>query len=682
MSGRNTFLRFTLVLLLPVSCATAQSAGGLTPLQMMKMRAVRSVHPSADGSKIAFVRSEPRLPGDEAGAAWSNLWIIPAEGGDERLLIGGKRKVEGVSFRPDGRQITFLDKREGAPHNEVYGLPMDGGEAVRITTTEHGVAGYQWSPDGRFIAYTVSDPPPKERDEAQKAGFKQVVVDESWTHTSLHLYDVEAKTSRRLTEGKSVMSFEWSPDSRTIAAGLAPRPLVDDSYMFTRLHRIDVEKGTVEPLVDNPGKLGHYAWSPDGGRLAYISAADVRDPHPGMIYVVDAADRSVRCLTEGWEGQAHHLQWLNSTTLLCSISEGVVTTLAELDVTGGQFTRRPADRLAMRSFAMSQSMKTVAVAASRPFHPPEVYVWNDGWRRLTSSNPWLGDVELGTQEVVRYPARDGLEIEGMLIHPVGESPGTRHPLVIVAHGGPEAHFDDGWMTSYGNLGQLLAAKGYCSWYPNYRASTGRGVKFAKLDHGDPMGREFEDHLDAIEHFDQSGLIDRTRVGIIGGSYGGYTAAWAATRHSEHFAAAVSFVPFVDIRTKWYTSDISWEFFYVHYQEKWPHEQLELLRERSPLTYAPQCRTPILLCGGAADTRVHPSQPFMLYRAVKTATTTPVRYVQYPGEGHGNQMNVYQLDFCLRALEWFDHYLGPGDHRGDPPPPMDLDYSTWLGKQPG
>ena len=152
------------------------------------------------------------------------------------------------------------------------------------------------------------------------------------------------------------------------------------------------------------------------------------------------------------------------------------------------------------------------------------------------------------------------------------------------------------------------------------------------------------------------------------------AAWAATRHSERFAAAVSFVPFTDIRTKWLTTDIPWEFYFVHYQEKWPWQQPGLLADRSPLTWAARCRTPLLLLGGDSDTRVHPSQPFMLHRAVKFATDTPTRYVQYAGEGHGNRVNVNRYDYCLRTLRWFEHYLkGDGDRRGKAKPPLDVEY---------
>jgi dipeptidyl aminopeptidase/acylaminoacyl peptidase len=113
---------------------------------------------------------------------------------------------------------------------------------------------------------------------------------------------------------------------------------------------------------------------------------------------------------------------------------------------------------------------------------------------------------------------------------------------------------------------------------------------------------------------------------------------------------------------------------VHYQEKWPWQQPGLLADRSPLSWADRCTTPTLLLGGTSDPRVHPSQPFMLYRAIKFATDAKVRYVQYEGEGHGNRVNVNRMDYCLRTLRWFEHYLkGDGDRRSKPRPPMDVPY---------
>jgi dipeptidyl aminopeptidase/acylaminoacyl peptidase len=285
-------------------------------------------------------------------------------------------------------------------------------------------------------------------------------------------------------------------------------------------------------------------------------------------------------------------------------------------------------------------------------------------------------VPLTRQAVHRFTASDGVAIEGVLLYPADFREGTRYPLVIVAHGGPEAHYTNHWVTTYNEWGQLLSRAGYFVWYPNYRSSTGRGVAFAKADHGDPMGREFQDHLDAIDDFVARGWVDRARVGLGGGSYGGYTAAWAATKHTEHFAAAVAFVPITWVPGLVYASDIPREFYYVHYEEQWPHEAWDFMADRSPLTFAPNTRTPLLIAGGTSDPRVHPSQPFMLYRAVETTTDTPVRYVQYPGEPHGNRISVFRYDYTVRTLQWFDHYLAPGDQRMRSLPPVDPDYGEW------
>jgi dipeptidyl aminopeptidase/acylaminoacyl peptidase len=593
------------------------------------------------------------------------------------LLVQGKETAQGVAVRPGTREVTFL-RSAGAPA-QLFALPITGGEARRVASTPP-IAAYQWRPDGRAFAFTALDPVSQAREAAQAAGIKPVVVDEDWQHLSLWLWEEGAEKPRKLTEGRTVFAFEWAPDGKRLMLAAAPRNLVDDSYMFQRLHLLDLEKGSLTKLVDNPGKLGGGAWSPDGAQFAYISAADRNDPHAGMLYVVDVATRIVRALTPGLAGMIQEVEWAAPDRLTVLLSIGVAAAIAELDPATGRTLAVLAGGKAFSVAALAIDAKgRCAAVGSHAVHGSELF-WAESprsggaWTRLTDTNPWLAGVALGEQSVHRIEARDGLEFEGILIEPVGREQGRRYPLVIVVHGGPEAHFSNGWLTSYGNWGQLLAARGIASWYPNYRASTGYGVEFCKKDHGDPMGYEMTDHLDAIDHFVAAGLVDRARVGIGGGSYGGYTAAFAATRHTEAFAAAVGFVPFTDLRTKWLTSDIPWEFFCVHYQEQWPWQQPGLMWDRSPLSWAHNCRTPLLLLGGTADPRVHPSQPFMLYRAVKYGTETPVRYVQYPGEGHGNRTNVYQLDYALRTLQWFEWYLlGDGDRRAKAMPAFELGY---------
>jgi dipeptidyl aminopeptidase/acylaminoacyl peptidase len=269
---------------------------------------------------------------------------------------------------------------------------------------------------------------------------------------------------------------------------------------------------------------------------------------------------------------------------------------------------------------------------------------------------------------VTYTARDGRQIEGVLIEPVGGAPKGGAPLIMNVHGGPEAHESDGWQTAYSKPGQVAAGKGYAVFLPNYRGSTGYGVAFAKEHQGDYGGKEFDDIVDAKRFFVNQGLADGDRVGITGGSYGGYASAWGATYYSAEYAASVMFVGISNNVSKFGTTDIPNEMYLVH-ERKWPWEEWEHLLDRSPITHVDKARTPILIMHGDSDTRVSPTQSYELYRNIKTRQPdTPVRLVLYPGEGHGNRRAASRYDYNLRMMEWFDTYLKTGDRDAPLPDP--------------
>ena len=274
---------------------------------------------------------------------------------------------------------------------------------------------------------------------------------------------------------------------------------------------------------------------------------------------------------------------------------------------------------------------------------------------MTDSNPVLKEIEFAKQEVVRYKAKDGLEIEGVLIRPLHEESGKKYPLITIVHGGPEAHFNNGWLTGYSNPGQTGAAEGYAVFYPNYRGSNGRGVKFSLTSQGDPEGKEFDDVVDGVDYLIATGLVDAAKVGVTGGSYGGYATGWLSTRYSDRFAAGVMFVGISNNVSKWGTTDIPKEEYLVH-ARKWVYEDYDFFLKRSPVYYADQCKTPLLIMHGEDDPRVHPGQSMELYRHIKSRTTTPVELVFYPGEGHGNANSTARYDYNLRLMSWFDKYL--------------------------
>ncbi len=652
------------------------------PLSVPEALALRTVaNPLLGGGFVAFNLIVPRPIEDGPGGSYLHLGIIDnpfeARTGKKvatRWLVSGKESARSIAIRPRYRAISYLKRVSGK--NQVVVQPIKQGEAKLFAATP-SVISYRWSPDAKSLAFTSLDPMPPQREQASKRGFRPVVYDEDWRHISLWLVS-EGGTPRRLTSDTTVYDFQWSPDGRTLALACAPRNTVDDSYMQKRLHVLDVASGRMNKLVENPGKLGDFAFANGGKQLFYISAAFRNDPHAGSLFQVPLAGGEPTTSPNEFLGMVQHCKPAADGILLQE-SVGVAPRLTFLNAAGQpQWIYNPSKfRLGVTGYSANNGK--IAFTASNANHPAELFIPvgtsspNESIR-LTNSNPTLEGRPFGEQRVIRIRTRDSVFVQGMLVLPHDYKEGERYPMVIVAHGGPESHFTDGWLTTYSNWGHLLGSRGIVSWYPNYRSSTGYGVKFAIHDHGDPMGREFNDHLDAIEYFDKKGIIDPQRVGLGGGSYGGYTAAWAATKESEHFAAAVSFVPFVDLRTKWMSTDIPREFFLVHYQEKWPWEQPELMADRSPLTHAQKCATPLLLLGGTSDPRVHPSQPHMLYRAVKFGTKTPVRYVQYRGEGHGNRMNVNRMDYTLRTLRWFEHYLlGDGDRRSKALPPLDVAY---------
>jgi dipeptidyl aminopeptidase/acylaminoacyl peptidase len=257
---------------------------------------------------------------------------------------------------------------------------------------------------------------------------------------------------------------------------------------------------------------------------------------------------------------------------------------------------------------------------------------------------------------MRYRAGDGLEIEAVLIRPVGFVEGIRFPLVVCVHGGPESADLDSWNNDYGGPGHALAERGAFVLFPNYRGSSGRGVAYAKADHRDLGGREFTDVLDGIDHLVAKGWVDPARVGITGGSYGGYFTALGVTRHSERFAAGVELFGITNWESFLGQSDIPVENSLVHWA-LWCYEHAALCRDRSPVAHVAEARTPTLILQGEKDLRVPKPQSDELYAALRWKQV-PVEYVVYPREEHGFRERAHRLDALTRLLAWMQRYLWP------------------------
>ncbi len=667
---RTAPLAAALLLGAPVAPAAAE-APPLGVHDVARLSAVEEVAVSPDGERIAYVVSRPRDPfAEENGSAWTELHLV-GQDGVSVPYVAGAAKVAAPAWLPDGSAIGFLDERPGDEDARLYLIPVAGGEARRVVDHPREIKEFSFSPDGARVAFLAKEAEPEERAALEKKGFDQEVVEEEPEPVRVWIAGVAEGSAAPVAlelEG-SASELHWSPAGDLLAVALAPTPLIDDHYMRRRVAIVDAAGGEVGSWVETEGKLGQAAWSPDGRRLALVAAADYHDPREGRLVVVGAAGGRPTELLPGYRGHVGAIAWLDPETLAFFGEEGVWTALDAVPAAGGERRRLAAvEGPIWRELSASRDGRVLALAGDTPTHPAEVFRLGPGDaapRRLTDSNPWLAERRLAPQEVVRFKARDGLELEGLLVRPLGGGPEAGPaPLVMMIHGGPEAHYSNGWLTSYSRPSQVLAGRGFASFYPNYRGSTGRGVEFSKLSQGDPAGAEFDDIVDAVDHLIAAGVADRERVGITGGSYGGYASAWAATRQSERFAAAVMFVGISNEISKLGTSDIPNELHAVHLRH-WPWDDWKLALERSPVYWVEKARTPILILHGKDDPRVFRGQSMELYRFLKTLGRVPVRLVLYPGEKHGNSKAAARLDYSLRLVRWMEHYLvGPG---GDPPP---------------
>ena len=645
----------------------AQSSnGGMTPHDVASIRTVSNPVVSPDGQRVAFLVSVPRNPLEESdGTAWRRLHLLDVASGTSREYVGGDLRVSSPAWTPDGASVTYLARREGDNATSLYSISVLGGESTKIFEHETGISSYVLGQDGQTLAFLSRDEEPEYVADMRKKGFRQEVYEEDDPFTAVWVAELGREGSaRRLSLDGDASTIDWSPGGDRLVVALAPTPLVDDRYMKRRLHIVDVASGTVVTRIENPGKLGQVGFSPDGEHVAFVSAESINDPKEGRLMVARASDGNFRDLLPGLEGHISSFQWRDQQTLAYVADEGVETRIGEVRVDGSKDrTLIDGGDLVFTSMSAPVGVETTAFIGHTPTHPTELFVGSGSTvpRRMTDSNPWLASRKLAPQEVVEWTAADGLRLEGLLIKPLD---GRRAAAtIVVVHGGPEAHQRNGWLTGYSSPGQVAAADGFAVFYPNYRASTGRGVEFSMLDHGDFAGKEFDDIVDGVDYLIETGVADSARVGVTGGSYGGYATGWLTTRYSDRFAAGVMFVGISNTISKDGVSDIPEEMFLVH-QRMHPWDDWQFFLERSPIFWADSSNTPLLILHGKEDPRVPTDQSIEMYRNLKLRGSAPVLLILYPGEGHGNARAAARLDYNLRSLRWLEHYLmGPG---GEPP----------------
>jgi dipeptidyl aminopeptidase/acylaminoacyl peptidase len=627
---------------------------------------------SPDGRKVAFTGI---IPEKLEGSPTSRVCVLNRSTGEIEQRSAGPNDDRLPAWSPDGARLAFLSDRAEKGQNLLYIAQADAIDAAVPAPAVPGTAEYlAWSPDGRSILLGVAGRGADisggqgggthEAAEEELPSWMPEVesgVDESdWRR--LYLYDVDSGEMRPLSrEGLNVWEAAWAGPDRIVAI-ISQHP-GEAAWYTAPLALVDVETGEERILYRSEWQLGVPVASPSGRRLAVVEAVcSDRLVVAGDPLLVDPeTGETTRVETSGVDVTA--LTWRDDARLLFAGIRGLHSVVGEYNARTGE-TRELWDTqeglgIYFPDPARVSPLREDGFVVTRDSYAryPELVEMADGQTRTIRSFEHGGVEYLrsiaGTMEEVRWKAPDGQEIQGFLVRPTGSGP---FPLITVVHGGPVSAYRNRWPADHRvSLGPLLAGRGYAVFYPNPRGSVGRGQEFARAVYGDLGGAETNDTLSGIDALVERGIADPNRLGVTGGSHGGFMTSWLVTQ-TDRFAAAVSVAPVNDWRSFHWTSNIP--YFDTSFLQDDPTRANAKYDERSPVMFAKNVRTPTLNIAGGKDRCTPPTQAVEFHNAL-LENGVESALVIYPEEGHGVRTMPAAIDYAARVIGWFDGHMSAG-----------------------
>jgi dipeptidyl aminopeptidase/acylaminoacyl peptidase len=649
----------------------------MVPDDLLRIRWLSDAQVAPDGRRVAFVVTTLDVEGDGYRSA---VWSVEATGGEPRRLTRGEGRDASPRWSPDGSRLVFVADR-GGEKGQLFVMPELGGEQRKLTAIELGVANPVWSPAGRYVCFVGRVPAepqlegsgdganPKTPPARVITTLKYKLNGEGFTYDKRrHLYvvDIESGEVRQLTDGDfDDVEPAWSPDGRTIAF-VSARHDDRDYDRVKDLFVIDASGGEPRRLTDGSFTLAAPAWSPNGRSIAFLGHRSPGDtPRHDRLWVVEPGSEP-RCLSESLDLNLVTGATPGSGPLPCWSADGAAIFVAvqergnvpiyRVELAGGTARRVVAGERSVGSFSLDVAGRSIAFVASDSAAPAELFVTGaDGAneRRLTGLNDaWRAEVELPRPERLQVRHPDGTELDAWLMRPAGYAPGTAHPLLVNIHGGPYAQYGYSFLDEL----QVQAGAGFGVLFCNPRGSSGYGEAFARSIIGEPGVKDSEDVLAALDQalatFQD---IDRQRLGVLGGSYGGYLTSWIVG-HTDRFAAACSERGINNRLSKAGTDDINTTWAYFRSE---PYRDPELFLRLSPLMYAEAMVTPLLIMHSEEDLRCPIEQAEQLYTALKRLRRD-VLFVRFPGENHDLSRSgkaSHRLQRFRIQLDFFRDRLG-------------------------
>jgi dipeptidyl aminopeptidase/acylaminoacyl peptidase len=648
---------------------------------------------SPDGALVAFVS---RWIDPKKNRYFSNLWLVPTDGVEPRRFTVGDYGDTSPCWSPDGGRIAFISDRSDS--SQIWFIPVDGGEAAQLTKLEEGnIGSLAWSPDGTKIAFSFRAIPAADRKaerEAReeehrsypprvirRAGYREDGIGynggERWR---LQAVNVETGDANQLTsEDYDDHSPAWSPDGRTIAFVSNRSEDADLTPGCQDIWLIPSDGGTVRQVTNQSGHKQSPAWSPVGAEIAYIGHDHpdeiwgVSDPH---LWVVSVESGEAQDLTASLDRPVGHhtlgdtsesevgsasLIWSDDgTCLFFLVSDSGSCHLYAVNRNGGEPQQLTQGAIDVCAFSADRGTRQLALQIGSATEPGDVYLLpiGNGDRntpmRLTDTNrEWKAELALSKPEEIWFDTYDGKKIQGWIVKPPDFDPHRKYPLILEIHGGPHTQYGNAFFHEF----QLLAARGYVVLYTNPRGSKGYGEAFTGAIRGTWGEPELNDLIAGVDYVIDQGYVDSERLGITGGSYGGFMTNWAVG-HTDRFKAAVTQRSVTNMISMAGTCDVQLMGDRTYFpSEVW--EDPTLYWKLSPLSYVQNISTPLLILHSEGDLRCPIEQGEQLFIALKRLKRD-VEFVRYPGEAsHDLSRNGppdLRLDRLRRIVEWMDKHL--------------------------
>ncbi|MEX0785880.1 MAG: S9 family peptidase [Dehalococcoidia bacterium] len=649
----------------------SMSKRAIKPEDVYLLKQAGDVQVSPDGKRVAYTVSWSDKESDQGRMS---VYVAPLKGGGAAQRFTQGKHDHSPRWSPDGRYLAFVSSRD--EKNQIYLLPLEGGEPRQLTKTKFGAGQPVWSPDGKRIAYVArvgNYKEPKERKNAERAA-PRLIRDLRYRLDGIgyfddrrhHIFtvDVETGKERQITDGDWYdQQPAWSPDGRFIA-------FVSDRERdrFQRLWRTDLwvvrsTGGRARRLTRGRGAAYNPQFSPDGRSIAFVGhehgeAGGAKNTHMLVLPVSGSrAPQSVsapldRSVIGGILVGAQTFSWSrDGRSLLFLAGDRGAQALYRAGAANGSVSKLIGGDRQIDSFALTPNGKGVVFSAAWTSEPPEVYsatLRGGRARNLSHANDELREGrDIAPVRRVTHKGPDGLKIESFVVYPPNYRRGRRYPLALQIHGGPHGVHPTGFQLTY----QALASAGYVVLLPNPRGSTSYGEEFSQACVGDWGGKDFQDLMTGVDAMIRRRVADPNRLYVGGYSYGGFMTSWTVGQ-TDRFRAALIGAPVADHVSMFGTTDIP--HFAVYEHEGSPFDNEKALRDRSPVTYLPNVKTPVLLVHWEGDLRCPIGQSEQIFQGLKMLGKK-VEFVRYPGGSHGVRTPAQSVDEIQRRLDWYNRH---------------------------